>query len=99
MLALSLCTVLGSALTIVPNIFGVDVTYTLHRLGVQLYTLAALVGVFALNACIRLVRQISTDEDVNGRTEGSVVYGAYVLLAMPIIALADSIRAKRRLLQ
>lgn len=99
MVVVASCTVIGNALTLLTaaqSVIGATLSYTLHRLGVQLNILAVVVGIFALNACIRLVREVSTDADVNGRTEGSVVYGAYVLLALPLLALADAVRVKKK---
>ena len=97
MLVLTVATVLGNVLILIEpaSFIGAAWSYTLHRLGVQINIFAAIVGVFALNACLRLVREVSSDADVNGRTEGSVVYGSYVLLALPIFSLADAVRIKK----
>ena len=101
MLLVAIFTVLGNIILFVSDILGGTLgqalSYTLHRLGIQFNILALFVGVFALNACVRLMREISTEADVNGRTEASIVYGMYVLLALPLFTLADAVRAKKKL--
>jgi len=59
-----------------------------NRLATQADVVAAVFGVFALNSATRLARGLASPADQNGRTDVSLAPGLFIIITLPLVALA-----------
>lgn len=67
---------------------GTAIGATLEQVVLFFYIVAGVSGIFALNASMRLANGMGTAADSGSRTSAYVGPGAYVLVGLPLLALA-----------